>query len=371
MISILKSRIFVLAVFAGVCFFVLSATTGNAQDKNDVAPKLVVATMDFPPFSMKTPVGEWEGLSIELLRLVARDLNVDIELRKFSRVDQIKNAIANSEVDLTPVASVTGDLESILDFSNPYYRSGSAIAVQVQGDGSKLFRLAEGLFSIEFLKVVVLLVLLWFIAGLLVWLFEKQQDIEMFSDKFFTGIGHGIWWAAVTMTTVGYGDKAPRTFAGRTVAIVWMFTSILLISSFTAAITTTLTVGELKGKVRGFYDLPSVRVGSLTHSQIVEQLAKNEIFAWPFKSIDEGLQALAEDEIDAFVYDEVILKHLVKTQYPGQLHVLADTFNHYYVSMALPPGSQLREPLNRALLRVMTQNEWQRIVALYLGVMHP
>ena len=85
----------------------------------------------------------------------------------------------------------------------------------------------------------------------------------------------------------------------------------------------------------------------------------------------QGLQALAEDEIDAFVYDEVILKHLVKTQYPGQLHVLADTFNHYYVSMALPPGSQLREPLNRALLRVMTQNEWQRIVALYLGVMHP
>jgi len=32
----------------------------------------------------------------------------------------------------------------------------------------------------------------------------------------------GIWWAAVTMSTVGYGDKYPTTPEGRTIAIVLM-----------------------------------------------------------------------------------------------------------------------------------------------------
>ncbi len=365
-----KTRVMAIAVLGAIFFFILSAVPAFAQDESGVPDKLVVGTMIFPPFAMKTPSGEWKGLSIALLQAAARDLNTDIELREFSRVDHITDAIANGEVDLTPAASVTGNLEFILDFSNPYYRSGSAIAVQAQGDDSKLFHLAEGLFSKNFLKMAAILVLLWFIAGLLVWLFEKRQDIEMFSDKFFTGIGHGIWWAAVTMTTVGYGDKAPRTFGGRVVAIVWMFASILLISSFTASITTSLTIDELRGKVSGFYDLPHVRVGSLTHSLIVEHLDANGIATIPFKSIEDGLQALAENKIDAFVHDEAILKYLVKTKYPGQLHVLADTFNHYYVSMALPPGSMLREPLNRALLRVMIKEEWKNVVNRYLGSMH-
>jgi len=50
----------------------------------------------------------------------------------------------------------------------------------------------------------------------------------------------------VTMTTVGYGDKSPKTLGGRMVALVWMIFSIIFIASFTANITTSLTLSELK-----------------------------------------------------------------------------------------------------------------------------
>jgi polar amino acid transport system substrate-binding protein len=362
-----KTNIATIAVIATVLFFMLSAVPTIAMDESGVPEKLVVGTIFSPPFAMKKPPGGWEGLSIKLLQAVAQELGTDFELREYSTTIQMMDAVANGEIDLVPMALMMESQELILDFSNPYYRSGSAIAVKVEGKGYGWFRVADRLVSINFLKVIGLLVLLWFIAGALVWVFESRRNNEMFGDRIVKGLGHGIWWAAVTMTTVGYGDKAPKTFGGRAVAIFWMFGSIILISSFTAAVTTSLTVGEIRGKVRGFHDLPNVRLGSLAHSQTLEYLDEQGLAAMPFKSIQDGLQAVAENRISAFIFDDAILKHIVKIEYPGRLRVLAETLNHHYIGMALPPGSPLREQLNRALLKVMEKEEWYRLLKQYLG----
>jgi hypothetical protein len=65
------------------------------------------------------------------------------------------------------------------------------------------------------------------------------------------GIGDGLWWSAVTMTAVGYGDSTPRTLLGRALAIIWMFASVTLLAFFTAGITSSLTVEHLASKVTG------------------------------------------------------------------------------------------------------------------------
>jgi voltage-gated potassium channel len=48
--------------------------------------------------------------------------------------------------------------------------------------------------------------------------------------------GDGLWWAMVTITTVGYGDKAPVTAGGRGVAVVFMVTGVALFGLLTATI---------------------------------------------------------------------------------------------------------------------------------------
>ena len=52
----------------------------------------------------------------------------------------------------------------------------------------------------------------------------------------FTNLWDGIWWAVVTVTTVGYGDLYPKSVGGRLVGMVLMFVGIGFLSLLTAAV---------------------------------------------------------------------------------------------------------------------------------------
>jgi voltage-gated potassium channel len=65
----------------------------------------------------------------------------------------------------------------------------------------------------------------------LVMLFEghaKNSNIHNYPDA--------LWWAIVTVTTVGYGDRYPVTTGGRAVAVVLMLVGIGLIGTLTATV---------------------------------------------------------------------------------------------------------------------------------------
>lgn len=50
------------------------------------------------------------------------------------------------------------------------------------------------------------------------------------------GFGGALWWALVTVATVGYGDKYPVSAGGRGVAVVLMLVGIGLIGVLTATV---------------------------------------------------------------------------------------------------------------------------------------
>jgi polar amino acid transport system substrate-binding protein len=89
------------------------------------------------------------------------------------------------------------------------------------------------LFSWRFLLGVASLVGLLLGIGTVIWLLERRRNPHHFRPKPLPGITDGIWWSAVTMATVGYGDKTPMTWAGRLVSLVWMFGSIFFEESRT------------------------------------------------------------------------------------------------------------------------------------------
>jgi len=315
---------------------------------------------------MKTADNRWEGFAVELWQAVAQQIGVPFQFQEFSTLEHLINALEKQEIDVIPSLAVRETFESAMDFSQSYLKTGLSIAVPAEGAEYRWIRIFEGIFSEHILKAIGLLMLMSLVAGIIVWVFERRRNSEMFGEGAAEGIGHGIWWAMVTMTTVGYGDKAPRTIGGRIVALVWMIFSIIFIASFAANITTSLTISELKGKVRGFSDLYHARVGSISHSEGFDFLAKQGIAAIPFENLQEGLLAVAGKKIDAFVLNEQILKHLVKKEFPGRVQVLPETFAEYFVSIALQEKSSLRKPINKALLKFMKTEKWAELVTHHM-----
>lgn len=80
-------------------------------------------------------------------------------------------------------------------------------------------------------RIFVIFLMVIITAGIVAALVEKISGNSMYQT-----IGDGLWWAFVTMTTVGYGDKTPVTAVGRLLAIVIMFSGISFTALFTALV---------------------------------------------------------------------------------------------------------------------------------------
>jgi ABC-type amino acid transport substrate-binding protein len=298
----------------------------------------------------------------------AADTEIELELKEMTLSGMLEATIAG-EVDAAAAAlTITAEREQMMDFTHPYYSAGLGVAVRERSDVTWLSafkRVGSGAFIESMAALLGLLTLM----GALLWLVERRRNGQFERDP-IKGIGSGIWWSAVTMTTVGYGDKAPVTLAGRIIGLVWMFAGIILISSFTAAIASSLTVGELDRSIRGVDDLHGKRVLTLDGSTSAAYLDDKLIRYRAASGLREALADLAAGRVEAVVYDAPILQYLVNENPDSGIRVLPTVFVRQDYGIALPPGSPLREQMNRRILRIIQSPEWGRFLRTYLGPEH-
>ena len=84
-------------------------------------------------------------------------------------------------------------------------------------------RNAAGVIVIATIVVVV-------VAGIVISLLDSEE---------YPNVGIGMWWALQTVTTVGYGDVAPKDVGGRLLGALVMLEGTAFIAIVTAVITST------------------------------------------------------------------------------------------------------------------------------------
>lgn len=87
-------------------------------------------------------------------------------------------------------------------------------------------------------------------VGLMVCLFGSLMFVVEGPTNGFTSIPMGIYWAIVTLTTVGYGDLVPHTPAGRVIASLVILIGYSIIAVPTGILTAQLTEELQKNKDR-------------------------------------------------------------------------------------------------------------------------
>ncbi len=351
-------------VFALLLWTTAAGTTAGAAA--GASERLSVGIKESPPFVIRHADGRWSGISIDLWRAVAKDLGLEYDFRTFD-LEGLLEAVAQGKVDVAVAPlTITEKREQFADFTHAFFASSLGIALPADNQAGWLGSLAP-LFSVQFFKVIASLALALVFFGALVWWFERRRNPEHFGGRALPGVGSGFWWAAVTMTTVGYGDIYPRTLGGRLVALVWMFASLVLVSVFIGSIASVMTLSGLSSPVTGPEDLPRVKVASVADAASGDWLREKYIGFVSHPDIGAALEALREGRADAVVYDMPILSYRARKNPASDFSVLPREFAFGRYGFALPGGSPLRESLNRALLANIEKPAWDDIVYRYIG----
>jgi polar amino acid transport system substrate-binding protein len=366
-----------------LCSLVLSMSGAGPPQENLPSPipyppipkqKLIVGVAVGPPFDIRQADGSWSGISVELWRQIAKELNLDYEFRE-TNLSGTFFGLAQGWLDVSvgPL-TITAPREEVCDFTHAYFRSSLAVAVPASHLPWSMRYLAAifdfGLWWAVFRIVFGLLVFMAFVA-LLVWFCERRANPSQFggSGRALGGLGSALWWSVSTMTSVGCADVSPRTVKGRVIAVVWMFGSIVLISTFTATMASILTTERLSQRtvIHGLDDLRQIRIGTFADSATAQYLDANHI-DYQAMERDKLFKALAKGKIQAVLYDEPFLRYVVRTQYPDQFTVLPLHLDPQLYAFAVRENSALREPINRVLLRKIHEPAWRDILYRYLGV---
>jgi len=108
----------------------------------------------------------------------------------------------------------------------------------------------------ELFTLLFLLVFMMISAGIAIYVFEEHENPHINS------LFDALYWALVTISTVGFGDIAPVTTEGRTISMLIIVSGLAMISFMTSVIVSAF----------------SEKLGELKESRMIEEVNKKEAF---------------------------------------------------------------------------------------------
>ena len=358
-------------LLAVAAFWLALLGPANAQTSSGSAPasgsELRIVTRQISPFVMKD--GEsYTGFSVELWAAIAKELDKPFHFVEKNNIKEILSAMTGGEGDVAIAAiSVTADREQKFDFSQPMFESGLQIlARNDQGRMPSFFQQFWPLLtSTSTLFVLGLLAALIIVPAHIGWFVERHKENHLFPAKYFPGIFHAMYWA--TGAAAGQQPDPLYSGLGRLLSTFLVIGSLFFTSYFTAAITTSLTVQQLKSDINGPQDLANRRVGTTNGSTAETFLKSLGADVVGKDKIDDALAALDKKEIDAVVFDAPVLMYYAANSGQGRVRLVGGLLKKESYGILFPQGSALRKPVNEALLKLRENGIYDALYAKWFS----
>ena len=365
----MKRQLFYIFLILNFSFSFLNPLSAQSlQQKTDSLRVGVAGTAPFVFMDKGNPAPQ--GISVNIWNQIASDLSWNYQYKSYKTVNIALDALKKGDLDLVvgPVTINSQRLNSF-KFSQPFYQSSLAIAYK-QGEFS-IWNVFKLLFSFKLLIAIGIFLVILAIVGTFLWLAERKASPEQFSSEPAKGIGTGMWLAIVTMSTTGYGDKAPITLMGRIIAGTWMVVSIISATSMIAGIASVLTFSNFQSvDIKNIEQLNGKKVATISGSPSVTFLKEYNIRIKAVEDLNEAMKMLQNKQVDAIVYDRPQLMYYINNHKDEDLEIATAEYYQQGYGFAFPKESDLIFDVNRTLLELAEAQEISQITEEYLGKTH-
>ncbi|CAI9784238.1 unnamed protein product [Fraxinus pennsylvanica] len=312
----------------------------------------------------------FSGFSVDVFKETARRLkyySLQYEFIPFGGdyTDLVKR-VQSKEFDAAvgDIAIISNRSEYV-EFTHAHTETGLVMVVPILWHSSKVW-----LFVKPFTKAM------WFLTffinvfnGFVVWSIERNYCSEL-RGPVLNQIGTLLWLASATLFSL-HGEKLHSNLS-RMATVVWLFVALIITQSYTASLTSMLTVQNLKPKIANIETLKSNNA-VIGHSQrsfvrgyLEGPLDFKSSNIRNFTSIDEYAQALRSGAIAAAFLEAPVAKLFV-AKYCKSFTIAGPTYQVGGYGFAFPKGSLLLPDIDEALLNVrengMLKDLEQRLIA--------
>ncbi|XP_029129834.1 glutamate receptor 3.6 isoform X2 [Cajanus cajan] len=258
--------------------------------------------------------------------------------------------------------TITTNRAKIVDFTQPYVESGLVVVAPI-----KKLKSSAWAFLTPFAPIM------WFVTGMfflvvgaVVWILERRINDD-FRGPARRQLVTIIWFSFSTL----YFAQREKTVStlGRFVLIIWLFVVLILNSSYTASLTSILTVEQLSSPVKGIESLvtSNERIGfqrdAFSENYLTDELNIHKSRLVPLTSISEYEKALkdgpASGGVAAIIDERPYMELFLSTR--CEFSIIGREFTKNGWGFAFPKDSPLAIDMSTAILKLSENGDLQRI----------
>ncbi|CAN6554447.1 unnamed protein product [Malus baccata var. baccata] len=278
--------------------------------------------------------------------------------------NELVNMVASGKFDAAvgDIAIVTNRTRTV-DFTQPYIESGLVVVAPVRGSNSAWTFLKP--FSSFMWGVTAFFFL---VIGLVIWILEHRKNDE-FRGTPRKQVVTILWFSFSTMF-FAHRENIGSTL-GRTVLIIWLFVVLVINSSYTASLTSMLTVQQLSSPITGIDTLITstapigFQIGSFAQSYLVEQLNIPKSRLVPLGSPEAYATALKDKTVAAVVNERAYIELFLSEN--CKFSIRGSEFTKSGWGFAFPRDSPLAIDMSTAILTLSENGDLQRIYNKWLS----
>ncbi|CAH8362090.1 unnamed protein product [Eruca vesicaria subsp. sativa] len=289
-----------------------------------------------------------DGFCLEVFKAAISPFNYDLEFIRWTGGSNYNNLayVLSSQKDKYDVAvgdiTITSNRSNYVDFTIPFTEMGLGMVAPKQTGMWVFFQpLTPDLWVTSATFFVM--------TGIIVWLIEKPENTE-FQGSWSQQIGVMLWFGFSTLV-YAHREKLKHNLS-RFVVTVWVFAVLILTTSYTATLTSMMTVQQIR------YNSNKDFVGHLSGSLIANATLKSpEIKAMNTKGLNTSAdyaKALLNNTV-AFIIDELPYLSVLLGENPGRFLMVKPQVTTNGFGFMFQKGDELVHKVSKEISELRTK----------------